>query len=342
MAYRARVSLYERDGSIINQQEWSAPIQGSIANLIRRLRGREGKEVNETETGWAVIESRSLMVKSTNRAEVVQVTEFEPTDELALRPAEMWEADRDYVEPISGFLSDAVQARRKCFYDLADKIFPLDDQFIRERQATVQAWADRLSTERVIGAIAPGRDGQGKAKMIGRVQVNENPKQPEEWVMFQAEHPIDVMRIKGTLGKSQPETVRRYQAAIVWHKFLVRAEGGESSGDWLSEKVDSSPDPEQGVIKKAEAASQRAAIRLAPGVTSTRFNDLDSVVGRGMSLRERARATNRQHTSVRKSLLSGLDAVAKFDKWQNHLEGIQVLYVEPISDKHAKRYKKSA
>jgi hypothetical protein len=282
------------------------------------------------------------VVKSLNRAEVVQVTEFEPTDELALRPAEMWEADRDYVEPISGFLSDAVQARRRCFYELADKILPLDDQFIRERQATVQAWADRLSSERVLGSIPPGREGQNKTEMLGRAQVNENPKQPEEWVMFQAEHPIDVMRIKGTLGRSEAETVRRYQAAIVWHKFLVRAEGGESSGGWLSEKVDSSPDPEQGIIKKAEAASQRAAIRSAPGVTSNRFADLDSVVGRGTTLRERAKDTNRHHSSVRESVLAGLDAVAKFDKWQNHLDGIEVLYVEPISDKHAKRFKKSA
>lgn len=336
MTYRIRTSIYDFDGGLINEGDWSS-WPGDVSSAVATLE-RRGFELKETETGYVLVDTKSIRTASRMADEVLQITEFEPVENRGAMIIPMV-VDDLFSEPVGGYFSPETEARRARFYELADMIFPLSDEEVRETRARIDSIAARLSGgARLIGVA--GRDGK-RQFLNGRARVNEDPREPDKWSLFDSSHPIEQMRMRGSLGKDRHQTVRRYQAAQVWQRMLYRAEGVESLGDWLSERVDGTTDPQGRMVRRAEAVTERALVAKAPGVTKTRRADLDSVVGRGESMNARAKATGRHHSTVRDSILAGLDAVANFRRWENRLRNIQVLYVEPIPKKSRGEVKKT-
>ena len=181
--------------------------------------------------------------------------------------------------------------------------------------------------------MAPGRDGQlfdmshwiaTTEDEYGRATDKKDPNKPDTWARLDTSHPIERMFRRGSLAKDGLVADARYKAAIVWMKFFERAAGIGGGPGFCQDAVDGSSDPMAAMLARLEASEQRDAVRQAPGMTAIRFRDLDSVVGAGHSITQRAKATGRVGKSVRKSLFAALDAVSGFPKWASHLERVQV------------------
>ncbi|MDG1417834.1 MAG: hypothetical protein P8P99_08540 [Maricaulis sp.] len=172
----------------------------------------------------------------------------------------------------------------------------------------------------------PGRDGC-RLELNARARVNDNPKQADQWALFDVSHPIEKMRWKGSLGSEQIVADRRYRAACVWQKFFYKCQGLTTTREWLQEHVDGTGDPHAAPAARMDASMQRLNVMEQVGMTRRRFEDLDSICGLGLTVSEQGRATSRHPSSVRESFLSALDVVGGFPEWDREMERVGVLYL---------------
>lgn len=172
----------------------------------------------------------------------------------------------------------------------------------------------------------PGRDGN-PLELAARARVNQNPKEPDQWAPFDVSHPIEKMRLRGSLGADALQIDLRYRSARVWFVFWNRAFGYGHDAT-LRESVDGSSDGTAAADARAQAVIDRTKILAQPGMTRRRFHDLDAVCGAGMRFADVARATHRTGDTVRESVLTGLDVVAGFEPWDRYIQGIPTLAVQ--------------
>lgn len=325
MAYRAKISIYDLDGGLINAGDWSQPIAGRLLDVINRVRAHRKCEFKETDTGWVMVDQKRLRVAADPNAEVHQVTEFEPVEEATPRPRDLDEAETVSVAPLRGFLSDEVQARRARYYELADMLFALDDDDIRYRRHRVSVSRSALAQRQT--HAKPGRedDGQRLTHYVATLSEPDNPRSLLVWAQLDTGHPIAEMFRKGSLGTDEAQAYGRYRAAEVWYRFYTKVSGRSGYNAVMGEMVDGSADPEAGAVSVLNAAHERLAVLDAKGMTKIRFDDLDSVVGAGNRIADRALATGRDQKTVRKSLLRGLDAVSGFGRWDKEIQRVQVV-----------------
>lgn len=172
-----------------------------------------------------------------------------------------------------------------------------------------------------------GRDGQS-LRLEARVLVNSEPNKPDEWAPFSVSHPIERKRLNGSLGRDEAEEIRRYKAARVWMRlFLSVNPGGKTAG--LTDRVDSSGNSSSWLLRLIDATSMRTDIlKHGRGITQRRFADLDAICGREESFRGWAKVSGRHWSTVTESVITGLDAVAEFDPWQDMLDREPVLKIE--------------
>lgn len=210
----------------------------------------------------------------------------------------------------------------------------VDESVIKNRIARLKT--ERERREFALRASSPGgRDG-GNLQLTHRARVNDNPKHADQWADFDTSHPIEKMRVRQSLGTSVQQRFRRYCAAKVWVTFFLKAQGFNVS-TWLKEQVDGTGDPEASTLSRLDALMQRMNVIDASLVDLSahrslvmqrRFFDLDSVCAIGFTISEVANRTGRSERGVKKSLLSGLDAISGYAPWDKHLESVGVLYIE--------------
>ncbi|MEN0652401.1 MULTISPECIES: hypothetical protein [Hyphobacterium] len=175
----------------------------------------------------------------------------------------------------------------------------------------------------------PGRDGN-PLELAARARVNQNPKEPDQWAPFDVSHPIEKMRLRGSLGADALQIDLRYRAARVWFVFWNRA-FGYGHDTTLRESVDGGGDGTGSANARAQAVIDRTKILGQPGMTRRRFYDLDAICGGGSRISELAQATHRDQKTVRESLLTGLDVVAGFQPWDRYIQGIPTLSVQFVA-----------
>lgn len=327
-AYQIRISVFDQDGEPITRGGWSEPVVGDLDALAEKLESK-GSQLDYTDEGFNLLDRRSVSARALQIDVVFQVTEYRYCTAPEWGPPEEEERrkTRRYRRfPKACYFRREVEWRRQRFYDMMERVRVADEAAARPR-------AD---------LPPPGRAGE-KPAYTHLAQVSENPKHyTDEWAKFDTSHPIEKMRVKGTLGENAAQAFRRYCAARVWFHFWLRSQGLGSKGEWLREHVDGTADPQAGITMRLDAAHMRLAVMDAMAFTPTgrktmsqqRFDDLDSVCGYGRRLIDVARATNRDPKTVRKSLFAGLDAVCGFALWDKHLESVSVLYIRPF-DKSA-------
>lgn len=220
--------------------------------------------------------------------------------------------------------------RRDQFYGDCSRVLPLTSLeeeaialSVHERRASMAGYSSARHPE-------PGRDGQAQ-NLNYRARVNLDPKSPDEWAAFDTGHPIEKMRIRGSLGQPWHIAFNRYRAARVWYSMWVRALGLSTMGEFMAEQVDGGGDKESGVLARMDAANQRVEVLKQRGMTPLRMSILDSVCGAGTRISEIAHATGRDRKAIRKCLLGGLDAVYAFPRWNKQIEAVQVIWTEPIT-----------
>ncbi len=210
----------------------------------------------------------------------------------------------------------------------------VDETVIKNRLARLKTEQERR--EFALRTSSPGgRDGEN-LQLTHRARVNDNPKHADQWADFDTSHPIEKMRVRQSLGTSAQQRFRRYCAAKVWLTFFLKAQGFNVS-TWLKEQVDGTGDPEASALSRLDAMMQRMNVIDASLmdlsahrslVMQRRFFDLDSVCAIGFTVSEVANRTGRSERGVKKSLLSGLDAISGYAPWDKHLEAVGVLYIE--------------
>jgi len=175
----------------------------------------------------------------------------------------------------------------------------------------------------------PGRDGQ-RQDLNARVLVS-GPKQAPVYALFDTANPIEKMRLRGSLGRDEAETVRRYKAARLWARLHHVASSGAHTCEIVDRVQGSGGGGEMALVTRLDANHSRVEIQLrGQGMTLTRFFDLDACCAIGVNFHQRAKQTGRHHSTVRQSVVAGLDAVAAFEPWQRRLDAEPVLKIEPL------------
>jgi len=173
----------------------------------------------------------------------------------------------------------------------------------------------------------PGRDGQ-RQDLNARVLVS-GPKQAPVYALFATANPIEKMRLRGTLGRDEAETVRRYKAARLWGRLHDVASSGAHTCEVVDGVQGSGGGGEKALVSRLDANHERVRVQVeAKGMTMQRFFDLDACCAIGFNFSARARLTHRHHSTVQANVIAGLDAVANYEPWQRHLDAEPVLKLE--------------
>jgi|GEM_PF-2510592 len=176
---------------------------------------------------------------------------------------------------------------------------------------------------------SPGRDGH-RQSLDARVLVSK-PKEPARYALFDTSNPIEKMRLRGTLGKDEPEEVRRYKAARLWARLHHVASSGAHTCEIVDRVQGSGGGGEKALAARLDANHERVRIQIeAKGMTMQRFFDLDACCAIGFNFNARARLTGRHHSTVQASVIAGLDAVADYEPWQRRLDAEPVMRIERL------------
>ena len=177
--------------------------------------------------------------------------------------------------------------------------------------------------------IEPGRDGH-RQNLNARVLVS-GPKEAPRFALFDTSNPIEKMRLRGTLGRDEAETGRRYRAARLWARLHHVASSGAHTCEIVDRVQGSGGGGEDALARRLDANHERVRIQIAgKGMTLTRFFDLDACCAIGVSFNQRASQSGRHHSSVQQSVISGLDAVATYEPWQRQLDAEPVLKIDHL------------
>lgn len=174
-----------------------------------------------------------------------------------------------------------------------------------------------------------GREGK-RQDLTARVLVS-GPKEPARYALLDVSHSIEKMRLKGTLGRDEAETIRRYKAARLFARMFDAAHPGAKS-PMLAARVDGGGGNGEGArIAMLDASAELVHLQMhARGMTVTRYLDLEAVCAKGHSFKAHADATGRHHSTVTESIMHGLDAIADYEPWQRRLDAEVVLKIEPL------------
>lgn len=178
-------------------------------------------------------------------------------------------------------------------------------------------------------SFEPGRDGH-RQSLDARVLVS-SPKEPARYALFDTSNPIEKMRLRGTLGRDEAETVRRYKAARLWARLHHVAGSGAHTCEIVDRVQGSGGGGEKALVSRLDANHERVRVQVeAKGMTMQRFFDLDACCAIGFNFSARARLTHRHHSTVQANVIAGLDAVANYEPWQRRLDAEPVLKIEPM------------
>lgn len=182
----------------------------------------------------------------------------------------------------------------------------------------------------------PGRDG--KTQDLSAKVLVSGPKEPPRFASFDVSNPIEKMRVKGTLGEDEAESVRRYKAARVFARLYDLAHPGARC-PMMGERVDgSSAGDENARLNRMQANGDLVQMQIqARGMTLIRYLDLEAVVGKGIAFNRHAKASGRNFSTVRENVLAGLDAIASFEPWQKRLDREPVMRIYEDRQKSKKR-----
>lgn len=199
--------------------------------------------------------------------------------------------------------------------------------------------ADRrfgLTNAESIAEYRPGRDGQA-LDLAAKVLVS-GPKEPPRFASFDVSNPIEKMRLKGTLGDDEAESVRRYKAARVFARLYDMAHPGARC-PMMGERVDgSSAGDENARLNRMQANNDLVRMQLeARGMTLVRFLDIEAVVAKGIAFNWHAKASGRDYSTVRENVLAGLDAIAGYEPWQRRFDEEPVMRIYDDKQKTKKR-----
>jgi hypothetical protein len=176
----------------------------------------------------------------------------------------------------------------------------------------------------------PGRDGQ-RQDMSARVMVS-GPKEPPRYAAFDVANAIEKMRLKGSLGKDEAETIRRYKAHRLFARLFFIAHPGARC-PMMGERVDGGGGGgEDAKIRSMDANRELVVFqKCARGMTLARFLDLEAICAKGYSFRQHGKNTGRHHYTVRDSVMIGLDAIADYEPWQRRLDAEPVMKIEEMT-----------
>ena len=175
----------------------------------------------------------------------------------------------------------------------------------------------------------PGRDGQ-RQDISARVLIS-GPKEPARYAAFDVSNAVEKMRLKGSLGRDEAEILRRYKAHRLFVRIYFTAHPGARC-PMMGERVEGSGGGgEDARVRALDANRDLVHLQMyAAGMTLRRFFDMESVCVIGHSMNLRARMTARHHSTVRQSVLAGLDAIAEYEPWQRRLDAEPVMKIEPL------------